>query len=112
VSPRKINRISLGLLLLGLGGAGVIYIFAEPPVADTLMADPRADRKYKRELAMYGGKANVVSVEFMDWFGGLWQGRNLAGTVAVITVVATLGFRFVAAPPAGPAESPVPRDPA
>lgn len=112
MSPRKINRISLGLLLLGLGGAGVIYAFAEPADDDPLLADLHSNRKYKHELAVYGGKANVVSAEFMDWFGGLWQGRNLAGTVAALTVVATLGFRFVAAPPAGPAESPAPRDPA
>ncbi len=111
MSPRKINRVSLGLLLIGLGGAAVIYAFAEPPGDDPLMADPRAERKFKRELAMYGGKANVVSVEFMDWFGGLWQGRNLAGTVAVMTVVATLGFRFVATPPAGPVDRPASQDP-
>ena len=110
MSPRKINFISLGLLLVGLGSAVAIYVLAAPPDDDPLLADPRADRKYKRELAMYGGKANVVSVEFMDWFGGLWQGRNLAGTVAVLTVVATVGFRFVAAPPAGPAEPSGPQE--
>jgi hypothetical protein len=99
MSPRKINAISLGLLLVGLGGAAAIYALAEPPEDDPLLADLHSNRKYKRELAVYGGRANVASAEFIDWFGGLWQGRNLAGTVAVITVVATLGFRFVATPP-------------
>lgn len=99
MSPRKINRISLGLLLLGLGGAAAIYALAEPPEYDPLLADLHSNRKYKRELAVYGGRANVASAEFIDWLGGLWQGRNLAGTVAVLTVVATLGFRFVATPP-------------
>ncbi len=104
MSPRKIKFISLGLLLLGWSGAAAIYAFAAPPDDDPLLADLHSNRKYKHELAVYGGKANVVSAEFIDWFDRLWQGRNLAGTVAVVTVVATLGFRFVATPPAGPVD--------
>ena len=111
MSPRQINSRSLWLLALGFGAAAAIYFLAPEPVEDELLNDPRAERKYHRELAMYGGKANVVSVEFMDWFGGLWQGRNLAGTVAVLTVVATWGFRFVATPPAGPVDKPAAQDP-
>jgi hypothetical protein len=77
LSPRKTNFISLGLLLLGLGGAVAIYALAEPPDDDPLLADLHSNRKYKRELAVYGGRANVVSAEFIDWFGELWHGRNL-----------------------------------
>ncbi len=110
MSPRKISRLSLGLLLFGLGGAAVIYVLADPPEDDPLLADLHSNRKYKRELAVYGGRANVASAEFIDWFGGLWHGRNLAGTVAVITVVVTLGFRFVAIHPPDPAEKPAELD--
>jgi hypothetical protein len=110
LSPRKTNLISLGVLLLGLGSAAAIYALAEPPDDDPLLADLHSNRKYKRELAVYGGRANVVSAEFIDWFGGLWHGRNLAGTVVVITAVVTLGFRFVASHPPGHTARPAPPD--
>jgi multisubunit Na+/H+ antiporter MnhB subunit len=99
---RKTNRLSALLLAAGLGCAAAIHFLAPEPVDDPLLNDPRAERKYHRELAMYGGKANVVSAEFMDWFGGLWHGRALGGTVAVLTVAGVLVFRFAALPPATP----------
>ena len=111
MSPQRINRISLGLLLIGLGAAAAIYALAEPPEDDPLLADLHSNRKYKRELAVYGGRANVVSAEFIDWFGDLWQGRKLAGTVAVLTVAITLGFRFVVIHPPSPVEKPASPDP-
>lgn len=98
------------MLVVGLGAAAAIYALVEPPEDDPLLADLHSNRKYKRELAVYGGRANVVSAEFIDWFGGLWEGRNLAGTVAVITVVATLGFRFVATHSSGHATAAKPPD--
>ena len=105
-SPRRTNRISVLLLLLGFGSALAIYGLTPPePPDDPLLNDPRAERKYHRELAMYGGKANVVSAEFIEWFDGLWHGRALAFTVAVLTVATTLGYRFVALHP-GPVSNP------
>ena len=95
-SPRRTNRISVVLLLLGFGSALAIYFLTPPePPVDPLLNDPRAERKYHRELAMYGGKANVVAAEFIEWFDGLWHGRTLAFTVPVLTVATTLGYRFV-----------------
>lgn len=99
------------LLVLGLGGALAVFLCApaeEPD--DPLLSDPRALRKYHRELAMYGGKANVLSAEFMDWFDSLWHGRRLAGTVAVLTLAGTWGFRALAARP-GPADPAAPTPP-
>jgi hypothetical protein len=99
MSPRKTNRITLLLLLLGLGSALIIFLTAAPVVVDPLLGDPMASKKYRRELRMIGGQGNVLSAEFQDWFAGLWQGRELAGTVAVLTVGVVLGFRFVATHP-------------
>jgi hypothetical protein len=106
MNRQKMNRITSGLLLLGLGGALAIYLTAAPEVVDPLLGDPMANKKYMRELRVMGGQGNVLAAEFQDWFGGLWQGRELAGTVAVITVGVVLVFRFVATfPPAAPAET-------
>lgn len=103
---RKLNTLSALLLLIGFSSAVAIYLLAAPePPDDPLLKDPRAERRYHRELAMYGGKANVLSAEFLDWFNGLWHGRSLAGTVVVLTFGGTLAFRFMASLP-GPVSGP------
>lgn len=99
MTRQKINRITLLLLVLGLGSALVIYLTAAPVVVDPLLGDPLANKKYLREMRVIGGQGNVLAAEFNDWFAGLWHGRELAGTVAVLTVAATLTFRFVATHP-------------
>lgn len=96
MAPRRINRISLLLLVLGFAAAGMIYATASEPVVDAFGNDPLNEKRYRRQLRVIGGQANQLSADFIDWFGGLWSGRNLAGTVAVLTVVAVGGFRFVA----------------
>jgi hypothetical protein len=70
-------------------------------------------------MRVMGGNANVMMAEFIDWFEGLWQGQTLGETIAVLTIVATLLFRFIAArltpAPAGmpsrPKISPAPGEP-
>ena len=95
MDTRRINLISAGLLVLGLGAAACLYLWppAEPadPLGNLLM-----QKKHMHELRVMGGTANVTMAEFQAWFAGLWRGRALAGTVAVLTVGFTLIFRFVA----------------
>ncbi len=103
------NRFSLALLAIGLTGAVLIYCFAPPPETDAFGNDPLNDKRTRRQLQVIGGKANELSADFIDWFGGLWEGENLAYTVAVLTVVATGVFRFVAVrlpPPASHSPKP------
>jgi hypothetical protein len=97
---RKINRISLALLLLGFGTAVLIYLTARPEIIDPLLGDPLNNKKYRHDLELYGGKANVLSAQFMDWFGSLWHGQSLAYTIATLTVAGVLIYRFVATHPA------------
>jgi len=110
MTPQKIRRISVVLLAIGFGGALAIYLTAQPVVVDPLLGDPMTSKKYLRELRVIGGQGNVVASEFLDWFAGLWHGRSLAGTVAVITVVTVLIFRFVASHPGPAAEESAGRD--
>ncbi len=97
MTRQRINRISVLLLVLGLGSALIIFLAAGPEQDDP--NDPLATKKYRREMQVIGGKANLVADDFQNWFAGLWQGRALAGTVVVLTVGATLAFRFIALPP-------------
>jgi len=99
---QKMNRISGGLLLVGLGAALVIFLVAQPVVVDPLLGDPMSNKKYLRELRVMGGQGNVLAAEFQDWFAGLWEGRELADTVAVLTIGVVLVFRFVATHPGVP----------
>lgn len=106
MSPSRINRISVLLLLAGFAAAAVIWLLAPPPAVDELQDDPLGEKRYRRQLRMIGGQANQLSADFIDWFGDRWSGENLAYTVAVLTLVGTAGFRFVAVRMPPPAEPP------
>jgi hypothetical protein len=94
----RLRAGTLAILLVGFAAAVVIYLTAQPPSANPLGYDPLDTKKYLHDLEVYGGKANLLAVEFREWFDSLWHGRSLAYTVAVITVLATLVFRFFARP--------------
>jgi len=77
----------------GLGGALGIYL-----VAGSVPGDPlgREDSKqYLRGMELYGGEANVLAAELMQWFQSLWHGKRLAVTVACITVLVAAVVWFV-----------------
>jgi hypothetical protein len=98
VTPRRIHQISVVLLLLGFGAALGLYLTAQPPELDPF-GNPLTSKKYLHELRVMGGNANVAFAEFEAWLQSLWQGKNRAVSVAVITVFLTVGFRFVARHP-------------
>ena len=49
----------------------------------------------RRTMELYGGKANILAAELLDWFQSLWHGRRLAVTVACTTVLAAAAVWFV-----------------
>jgi hypothetical protein len=77
---------SAGVLLIGLLAAEIVYVLAadEADASDALASG----RMYQHNLQVMGGKAAVLFDGFDRWFAGLWHGRPLAYTVAVLTVVA------------------------
>ena len=96
---RQINQITVLLLLIGFGSALVIDLAAMAAPLDPQVDELLSTKKNLREMQSIGGNANVVAHELREWFLGLWHGSQLAGTVAVLTVGATLVFRFVATDP-------------
>jgi hypothetical protein len=100
---RRIVFFLLGaaLMVTGLGVASFLYITADPP-GDVLGYEtdggnispvrPADSRKYLRDLELYGGKSAVLADEFRRWFTGLWRGRPLAVTVALLTVIVSFAF--------------------
>jgi hypothetical protein len=99
MSPGKIKWITVALLSVGFSSALVIYLTTEPAVRNLFYESQLGYKKYVHDLTVMGGKSNVMTAEFIEWFDGLWHGRNLAGTIAVLTVAVTLIFRFIAARP-------------
>ena len=106
---RKEQRLFLAaaaVLLIGLASAAAIFFAAdEAPdgeqgyeVAGKFIYPAMSERskKYQHDLQLYGGKAAVLADDINRWFDGLWRGRNLAFTVAVLSALTALGL-FVAA---------------
>jgi len=98
LTPRRINQLSVALLVLGLGAALGLYLTARPPERDPF-GNLLTSKKHLHELRVMGGNANVAFAEFEAWLASLWQGETRALTVAGATVVLTLAFRFVARHP-------------
>ena len=110
--PRTfLTFLSGAILIVGLIGAALIYRAAvnrAPNALGYVQGDgsvypvmPEDSRIYLHDMEMYGGKANVLAAELTRWFSGLWQGKSLAYTVAVISVLLALGvFSAARLPPA------------
>ena len=84
------------ILLLGLGSSALIYLTADTEPENDVFYEYQHSKKYKHDLELYGGKANVLANDFTRWFGGLWQGRSLALTVGVITLFISFGYFYIA----------------
>jgi hypothetical protein len=100
-SPGRMRTASGWVLGLGLGEAGLLYATARPPIPDPLVEDPMDSKRYLRELAVYGGQANVVVTQLREALAVLWEGRNRAYTVAALSILLAAGFRFLGREPRG-----------
>jgi hypothetical protein len=83
---RRLRFTAVMILIIGLGGSIIIYLNAEPTSLHPLGYDILTTKKYLREMELYGGKINVLATRAREWFEGLWHGKSLACTVAVLSV--------------------------
>lgn len=91
----RVNTYGLVVLLVGLASAALIFIFAADEGPDATAA-LESGRSYEYNLERIGGMAAVYAARFNRWLSGLWHGRPLAYTVAVLSVVIALVFFWVA----------------
>ncbi len=91
---RLMRKIAIGILVCGLSVSAVVFVTAAPEPEDdyfgVYVTSIRNSKRQLLELERIGGKAAVVAVELNEWFHGLWHGRRLAGTLAVLSVGASL----------------------
>jgi hypothetical protein len=92
----RIRRITTGLLAVGLGTSALLYRVLPPAPANPLGYNPEDTKKYLRDLELYGGKVNVLATEAMRAWERLWQGRQLAVTLAWLTLGLALAFYLAA----------------
>ncbi len=102
--------VAATLVVAGIAAAAVIYVRAGAAPDTPLELSPETSKRYLRDLETYGGTANVLAVEIETWFEGLWHGRALAGTIAVLAALISFGYLFftVILPPARDPDEPGP----
>ncbi|WP_301101126.1 hypothetical protein [Propionivibrio sp.] len=107
-STRQIRLYLLGacILFAGLLGAVAIYVTASDDNSNAIAYEivngeayaimAYESKSYRHDLERFGGKAAVMADDFNRWFSGLWMGKRLAYTLAVLATGIALGC-FVAA---------------
>ena len=86
---------SIIFLLLGLALSAFTYISAEDVNDSTLVYEVEESRKYIHDMELFGGKMNVLAMEFTNWFNSLWHGKSLAYTICCITILIFIVLVFV-----------------
>jgi len=89
-----LKTITVAILAVGLSAAATAWFLAPSRPDNPLGYDPLQTKLYRHQLEVYGGQANILAAEFRDWFDGLWYGRNLAYTIAALTVLLVGMIRF------------------
>ncbi len=92
----RLYLIAAIILLVGLSSAVLIYLKAETVSEDDLSYQLQHSKKYRHDMEVIGGKANVLIDDFNRWLDRIWHGKPLAYIVTCITVVISFGFSFVA----------------
>jgi hypothetical protein len=98
-SPARRLRIAGTLVLvLGLAAAGLVFLrTGAPGNGDIPGYVPAEDTKvYAMQMERIGGQANVMAYQVTVWFEDLWRGRELAYTLAVLSLLAAVACFYLA----------------
>jgi hypothetical protein len=76
----------VAILFIGLLGAELIYYFTTDDDAAELAGQLTRVKAYEHNVQVIGGNFSLYAARLGEWFSGLWQGRELAYTVAVLSV--------------------------
>jgi len=92
----RLYIIATIILVVGLGCSLFIYSTAGDIDTEGAFGNQLEESKsYQRSLELYGGKANLLASQFMQWFDGLWHGKSLGITLGWITgAICCLLFLF------------------
>jgi hypothetical protein len=82
------------ILIAGLGSALAIYATADE-IPENPFAEYENSKRFLNGVERLGGKTAVLAHDLSRWFSALWQGEQLAFTVAIITIVVAGGYYFI-----------------
>jgi hypothetical protein len=91
---RRVRLAGLAILVVGWIAAAVVYVAAGDAQGDGL--DDRAHQREMQQLERIGGQASVQTARLDQWLSSLWEGRRLAGTLAVLSLLAAAGCLWIA----------------
>jgi hypothetical protein len=92
----RLYQIAAIILLVGLTGSSLIYLYAEKREESTLITQFEHSKKYRHDLELTGGKGIVALSNFMKWFESLWEGETLAFTMAGLSIFSSLVVFLIA----------------
>jgi len=92
----RLHLIAAIILLVGLTASVLIYLSAEKREDNALITEFENSKRYRHDLEQTGGKLIVVGSEFMKWFEGLFEGENLAFTLAGLSIFLSIVVFIVA----------------
>ncbi len=84
------------ILVVGMAIAALIYVTAADDSSAAVNQELMNTKRYGYELERIGGKAAVLAAEFNQWFESLWRGKQLASTVAGLSIAVALGCFLIA----------------
>ncbi len=96
--PAGIKRLAVGILVAGFCAAGTVYWREASRPAGWTSYQPEDSKRYVHDMELYGGKGNLLAGDFREWFASLWRGRNLAFTIAFLTLLTALAVLFFGTP--------------
>jgi hypothetical protein len=99
LSRAQVRFYVAGVAVLVLGSLASAWAYRSAFVddmADQLAADALQSRNAQGQLEYIGGKSNVMASDIQEWFVGLWHGRHLAYTLAVLSIACALACFYVA----------------
>ncbi len=82
-APKRLRVAGLLMLFAGLLLAGLVYATRLPDDDEDVEF---VTRQEILQMERIGGKANVLASEMRHWFVSLWQGQQLAFTLAYLSV--------------------------
>jgi hypothetical protein len=95
----QIRLYAAGYVVLAAGFGCSFWAYrvaVSDELGDSLMAQARDTKGYQGQMEYLGGKANVLGNDISSWFIGLWHGRHLAYTLAVLTIAIAVACFYVA----------------
>ena len=95
IRPSKTRRrIVSAILMIGFGIAAGIYLNAGE-MQENPFAEYEQSKRFSHEVQRVGGKMALVATDLSTWFSSLWEGQQLAWSVASCTlVIAALYYVF------------------